>query len=48
MALQVQYKSLYISWPSSAKQQREITNPSLPEGREQRRFFFSIICTVKV
>ena len=34
MAVYVRYKSLYISLPSSAKQQREKTNSALSEERE--------------
>ena len=37
MAVYVRYKSLYISLPSSAKQQREMTNSALPEERELGR-----------
>ena len=40
MVLHVRYKSLYISWPSSAKQQREMTNAALSEKRELRRLNF--------
>ena len=36
MDVRVRYKSLYISLPSSAKQQSEITNPALSEERQQR------------
>ena len=41
IAVHVRYKSLYISLPSSAKQQREMTK-SEPEERELRRFIFRI------
>ena len=34
MAVHVRYKSLYISLPSSAKQQSEMTNYKLSEERE--------------
>ena len=40
MAVHVRYKSLYISLPSSAKQQREMTNSALSEERELRRLMF--------
>ena len=40
MTLHVRYKSLYISLPSSAKQQREMTNSVLSEERELRRIIF--------
>ena len=40
MAVHVRYKSLYISLPSSAKQQREMTNSALSEEREVRRLIF--------
>ena len=49
MAMHVRYKSLYISSPSSAKQQREMKNSALPEERELRRFLkilFQIYCGV--
>ena len=36
----VRYKSLYISLPSSAKQQREKTNSALSEERDLRRLNF--------
>ena len=35
--MHVRYNFLYISLPSSAKQQREMTNSALSEEREQRR-----------
>ena len=38
-AVHVRY-SLYISLPSSAKQQREMTNSALSEERELRRLIF--------
>ena len=38
--MHVRYNSLYISLPSSAKQQREMTNSSLPGERELRRLIF--------
>ena len=38
--MHVRYKSLYISLPSSAKQQREMTNSTLFEERELRRLIF--------
>ena len=37
MAVHVRYNFLYISLPSSAKQQREMTNSALSEERELRR-----------
>ena len=37
IAVHVRYNSLYISLPSSAKQQREMTNSALSEERELRR-----------
>ena len=40
MLLHVHYKSLNISLPSSAKQQREMTNSALSEERELRRLIF--------
>ena len=40
MAVHVRYKSSYISLPSSAKQQPEMTNSALPEERELRLLIF--------
>ena len=40
IAVHVRYKFLYISLPSSAKQQREMTNSALSEERELRRLIF--------
>ena len=40
MAVHVRYKSLYISLPSSAKQQREMTNSALSGERKLRRLIF--------
>ena len=37
MAVHVCYNFLYISLPSSAKRQREMTNSTLSEERELRR-----------
>ena len=37
IAVHVRYKSLYISLPSSVKQQREMTNSALSEERDLRR-----------
>ena len=37
MAVHVRYNSLYISLPSSAKQQREMTNSALSGELELRR-----------
>ena len=39
-SVHVHYKSLYISLPSSAKQQREMTNSALSEEREVRQLIF--------
>ena len=48
IAVHVRYQSLYVSFPSSAKQQREITNSALFEERELLRlilfkFYFKFI-----
>ena len=40
MAVHVRYKSLYISLPSSAKQQHEVTNSALSEEHEVRQLIF--------
>ena len=40
MVLHMRCKSLYISLPSSAKQQREMTNSALAEERELRCLIF--------
>ena len=40
MVVHVRYKSLNISLPSSAKQQREMTNSALSEEREVRKLIF--------
>ena len=40
MAVHARYNSSYISLPSSAKQQREMTNSALSEERELRRLIF--------
>ena len=40
MVLLMRYKSLYISLPSSAKQQREMTKTALPKERELWRLVF--------
>ena len=40
MVLHVRYNSLFISLPSSAKQQREKTDSALSEERELRRLIF--------
>ena len=40
MAVRVRYKSLYISLPPSAKQQRKMTNSALSGERELRRLIF--------
>ena len=42
MTVHVCYKSLYLSLPSSAKQQREMTNSALSEEREVRQLIFKI------
>ena len=49
MVLHVRYNFLYISLPSSAKQQRQITNFALSEERELRRlfFFFEILFQIR-
>ena len=44
IAVHVRYKSLYISLPSSAKQQREMTNSALFEEREVRQLIFLEFC----
>ena len=44
IAVHVRYRSLNISLPSSAKQQREMTNSALSEERGLRRLkFFEIL-----
>ena len=43
VAVYVRYNSWYISLPSFAKQQREMTNSVLSEEREPRREIFKII-----
>ena len=52
MAVHVHYKSWYISLPSSAKQQREMTNSALSEERERRliflKFFFKFIAVSQI
>ena len=40
IAVHVRYKSLYISLPSSAKQQREMTNSAVFNEREVRQLIF--------
>ena len=40
IAVHVRYNFLYIALPSSAKQQREMTNSALSEERELRRLVF--------
>ena len=42
MAVHVRYKSLYISLPPSAKQQREMTKFCTSEEREPRHLIFKI------
>ena len=44
MAVHVRYKSLYIYLPSSAKQQREMTNSALSEECEVRQLNFFKFC----
>ena len=44
MAVHVRYKSLYISLPSSAKQQREMTNSALSAERGVRQLIFLKFC----
>ena len=46
IAVHVRYYSLYISLPSAAKQQREMTNFALSEERELQRLIFQINCSV--
>ena len=49
MVLHMRYNSLYISLPSSAKQQREMTNSALlSENRELRRLIFRIIVVSQI
>ena len=48
MFLHVRYNSLYISLPSSAKQQREMTNSVLSEEREPRRLIFKVIAVSQI
>ena len=43
MAVHVRNKSLYISLPSSAKQEHEITNSALSGELELRRLIFKIL-----
>ena len=43
MILHVRYNSWYISLPSSAKQQREMSNSALPEERELKWPIFKIL-----
>ena len=40
IAVHVRYQSLFISLPSSAKQKREMTNPTLSEERDLPCLFF--------
>ena len=40
MAVHMHYNSLYISLPSSAKQQSEMTNSALSGEREVRQLIF--------
>jgi len=42
MAVHVRYNSWYISLPSSAKQQREMTNSALSGERKPQRLIFRI------
>ena len=42
IAVHVRYKSWYSSLPSSAKQQREMTNSAVSGEREPRRLIFRI------
>ena len=53
MALHVRYNSVFISLPSSAKQQREKTDSALPEERELQRlivlnFYFNFIAASQI
>ena len=43
MVLHVRYNSLYISLPSSAKQQREMASFALSEEHELRQLIFKIL-----
>ena len=43
MVLHVRVNSLYISLPSSAKRQLEVTNSALSEKRGLRRLFLEIL-----
>ena len=42
MAVHVRYHFLYISLPSSAKQEREMTNSALCGEREPQRIIFKV------
>ena len=53
IAVHVRYKSLYISLPSTAKQQREMTNSALSEELELRgliflKFYFKFIAVSQI
>ena len=50
MAVHMRYNFLYISLPSSAKQQREMTNSALSEERELRRLilYFKLIAVSQI
>ena len=50
MAVHVRYNFLYISLPSSAKQQRQMTNSALSEERELRRliYYFKFIAVSQI
>ena len=53
MAVHVRYNSLYISLPSSEKQQREMTNSALSGECELRRpvflkFYFKFIAVSQI
>ena len=54
IAVRVRYKSLYISLPSSAKQQREMTNSALSIERDwsttanSLKFYFKFIAVSQI
>ena len=52
MVVHLRYKSLYISLPSSAKQQRKMTNSALSGERKPRRlilkFYFKFIAVSQI
>ena len=48
MAVHVRYNSLYISLPSSAKQQREMTKYSALSGERELRFLSVVVRLSKI